>query len=111
MQKEYKTRYDLVGRVIHWEVCKRLKFDHTTKWYKYNPKSIIVNEMQKILWDFEIQTGHPVPGSKVDIVLNNKKKRIYHFVDFIVPADHRVKMNEIEKIEKYLGLAGELKNQ
>ena len=26
-QKEYKTRHDSVGRVIHWELCKRLKFD------------------------------------------------------------------------------------
>ena len=30
-QKEYKTRYDWVGNVIHWELCQRLKFDHTTK--------------------------------------------------------------------------------
>ena len=30
-QKEYKTRHDIVGKVIHWELCKRLKFNHTTK--------------------------------------------------------------------------------
>ena len=28
-QKEYKTRHDWVGRVIHWELCKKFKFDHT----------------------------------------------------------------------------------
>ena len=28
-QKEYKTRYDWVGKVIHWEMCKKMKFDHT----------------------------------------------------------------------------------
>ena len=28
-QKEYKTRHDLFGKVIHWEMCKKLKFDHT----------------------------------------------------------------------------------
>ena len=27
-QKEFKTRHYWVGKVIHWEVCKRLKFDH-----------------------------------------------------------------------------------
>ena len=32
-QKEYNTRLDWVGKVIHWELCKKLKFDHTTKWY------------------------------------------------------------------------------
>ena len=30
-EKEYKTRYDWVGKVIHWEFCKKLKFDHTNK--------------------------------------------------------------------------------
>ena len=27
-QKEYKTRHDWVGKVIYWELCKSLKFDH-----------------------------------------------------------------------------------
>ena len=27
-QKEYKTRHDRVGKVIHWEMCKKFKFDH-----------------------------------------------------------------------------------
>ena len=30
-QKEYKSRYDSVGKVIDWELCKKLKFDHTDK--------------------------------------------------------------------------------
>ena len=53
-QKEYKTRYDWVGKVIKWELCKELKFDHTNKWYMHNPESILENEMHKLLWDFEI---------------------------------------------------------
>ena len=28
-QKENKARYDWVGKVIHWEICKKCKFDHT----------------------------------------------------------------------------------
>ena len=39
----------------------------------------------------------------------NKKERTCHLVDFAVPADHRVKLNEIEKKDKYLDLARELK--
>ena len=35
-QKEYKTRYNWVGNVIHWELCKKFKFDHTNKWYMQN---------------------------------------------------------------------------
>ena len=30
-QKKYKTRHDWVGKVIHWELCKKFKFDHTNK--------------------------------------------------------------------------------
>ena len=30
-QKKYKSRYDWTGKVIHWELCKRLKFHHTNK--------------------------------------------------------------------------------
>ena len=31
LAQEYKTRYDWVGKVIHWELCKKLKFYHITK--------------------------------------------------------------------------------
>ena len=31
-QKEYKTRHNWVRKVIHWELCKKLKFDHKNKW-------------------------------------------------------------------------------
>ena len=30
-RKEYKTRPDWAGKVIYWELCKKLKFDHTMK--------------------------------------------------------------------------------
>ncbi len=44
------------------------------------------------------------------IIINNKqKKRICKGVDFAVPADHRIKMKEYEKKDKYLDLAGGVK--
>ena len=36
---EYKNRHDWVEKGIHWELCKRLNFDHTTKWYMHKPES------------------------------------------------------------------------
>ena len=45
-QKEYKTRYNWVGKVIHWELCKKFKFDHTNKWYMCNLASVLENETQ-----------------------------------------------------------------
>ena len=37
-QKEYETRHNWVGKVIHWKMCKKFKFDHTNKWYITQPK-------------------------------------------------------------------------
>ena len=45
-QKEYKTRHDWVGKVIHCEMCKKLKFDLTNKWYIPNPASVLENNTQ-----------------------------------------------------------------
>ena len=43
------------------------------------------------------------------IIINHKKKKIYKIVDFAVPANHRIKLKECEKKDKYLNLARELK--
>ena len=53
-KKEYKTRYDWVEKVIYWELCKRFKFDYTTKWYMPSLESVLENETHQNLWDFEI---------------------------------------------------------
>ena len=53
-QKEYKTRHEWEGKVIHWELCKKFKFDQTNKWYMHNPISVLEKYTHKLLWDFEI---------------------------------------------------------
>ncbi len=40
-QKEYKTRHDWVGKGIHWEMCKKFRFDHTNKWVVHNPAAVV----------------------------------------------------------------------
>ena len=37
-KKEYKSVYDWVEKVIHWELCKLIKFNETGKWYKKKKK-------------------------------------------------------------------------
>ena len=27
--------------MIHWEFCKKFKFDHTNKWYMHKPESAL----------------------------------------------------------------------
>ena len=48
-QKEYETWHDWVGKVIHWELSKKLKFDHMNKCYMHNPESVLENETHKLL--------------------------------------------------------------
>ena len=83
-QKEYKTRPDWVGKVIHWEMCKKCKFDHTNKWYMHNRAPVLENDTHKLLWDFNITTDHLIPAKRPDLIIINKRKRICKIVDFAV---------------------------
>ena len=40
--------YVWVGKVINKELCKRLKFDYTTRWRMPKPESILENEIHRI---------------------------------------------------------------
>ena len=104
-QKEYKTRHDWVGNVIHREMCKKFKFDHMNKWYMHNPAAVLENDTHKHQWDFDIQTDHLIPARRPDLIRITKKKKR----KFAVPADHRIKLKEYEKKDNYLDLARELK--
>ena len=98
MQEEYKTKHDWVGKGIHREMCKKFKFDHTNKWYMHNPAPVLENNMHKLLWDIDMHTDHLILARRPDlIIINKKKKRICKFVDFAVPADHRIKLKEYER--------------
>ena len=60
-----------------------------------------------------MQRGHLISARRPDLIINKKKKKkkISKIVDFTVPADHRIKLKECEKRDKYLDLARELKKQ
>ena len=90
-------------------MSKKSKFDHTNKWYMHNPASILENDTHKLLLDFDIQTDRLISARRSDEMIINKRKRICKIVDFAVPADHRIKLKECEKKDKYLDLTRELK--
>ena len=69
-------KYDWVGKTIHWELCKKFKFDHTNKWNMHNPESVLKNETHKVLWDFEIQTNHLTSARRPDLVIVNKNENL-----------------------------------
>ena len=59
-QKEFKT--------IHWEMCKKFKFDHTNKWYMHNPTFLLGNDTHTFLWDFHIQTDHIISARRTELI-------------------------------------------
>ena len=61
--------------MIHWELCKKFKFNHTNKWYMYNPTSVLENDAHKLLWDFNIQADHLISARQADLIMINKKKK------------------------------------
>ena len=75
----------------------------------HNPESVLKNETHKLQWNFEIQTDHLISASRPDLIIINKNERTSRIVDFTVLADHRVKLKENEKRDKYHTLTWELK--
>ena len=75
----------------------------------HNPAPVLQNDTHKLLWDFDIHTDHLISARRPDFIIINEKKRICKIVNFTVLADHRIKLKECEKKDKYLDLARELK--
>ena len=75
----------------------------------HNPEPVLENDIHKLLWDFDIQTHHLILVRRPGLIIINKKKKICKTVDFTVPADHRIKLKEYEKRDKYLDFDRELK--
>ena len=89
-----QTRHDWVGKVIHEEMYKKLKFDHTNKWYMHNPAPVLENDTHILPWDFDKHTDHLTSARPNN---NHNKKRICKIDNSVVPADHRIKLKECEK--------------
>ena len=57
------------------ELCKKVKFNHTTKLYMHLSEFIQENETQKILCYFEIQTDHLILVRRPNLAMIKKKKK------------------------------------
>ena len=72
-QKECKSKHNWVGKVVHWEMCRKFQFDHTNKWYMHNPEPVLENDSHKLLWNFNIQTDHLISARRPDLIIIKKK--------------------------------------
>ena len=72
----------------------------------HNPAPVQENDTHKLLWDSDIQTDHLISARRPDLIIINKKKKRKKICKIV---DHRIKLKECEKKDKYLDLARELK--
>ena len=75
----------------------------------HNPVPVLENATHKLLLDFDLKTNYLISARRPDLIIINNKKRICKTVDFAILDDHRIKLKECEKKDKYLDLARELK--
>ena len=73
--KEYKRKYDNLGKTVHWKLARNCNIEAADKWYEYEPESALENEDYKILWGFSIQTDHVIEAQRPDLVVVDKKER------------------------------------
>ena len=70
-------------------------------------KMVKISVFSKGFWN---TNGSPNPSWK-NIPNDNKNKGTNHVVDFVIPVDHKIKIEETEKEYKYLDRASELKKK
>ena len=68
----------------------------------HNTAPFLEKETHKFQWNFKIQTDYQISTRQPDLIIINTKMTTSKIVDF---ADHRVKLKENEKKNKYIDLA------
>ena len=95
-------------KVILWEICKKVKLNHTNKWYMYNPESVQENKTQSSLefWDTNRFSN---PSQTTRPWASHQRRKSSLQWNFAVLADSRLKLKERELSDKYHDPSGELK--
>ena len=70
----------------------------------HNQRLVLENDTHKLLWNVDIQTEHLISAKRTDLMIIKKKRKekwTCKILDFAVPSDHRVRLTESEKTDKY----------
>ena len=107
-QKEYKIRYDNLGKIVRGKLARKFNFEAGDKCYEHEPESVLENEGYKIFWDLSIQTDHVIEAWRPDFIVLDKKEGTRKIIDFAGPGDGMIEEKEKEKIKKDQDLRREL---
>ena len=85
-------RHDNLGKIVHWKLARKCNFEVGDKWYEHEPESVLENEDNKILWDFNILIDYVIEAQRPDLVVVDKIS--CKTIDFAVSGDSRVEEKE-----------------
>ena len=61
------------------------------RWWDHAPLPVVEDDVNKILWDFNIYTDRHISARRPDIVYIDKDAKVALVIDIAVPADCHVK--------------------
>jgi len=62
-----------------------------------------------VLWNQAVHTDREVTANRPDIIIKNKKEKIYTLIDVAIPTDRNIVQKEAEKKLKYKSLCIEIR--
>ena len=68
-------RHNWVTKVIHRELCNKLKFYSMNKWYMHKSESVLENQTHKLFLDFYKKMDHLILARRPDLIIIDKKER------------------------------------
>ena len=78
----------------------------------HNPAPVLENYSHKPHWDFDLHTDHLISARRPDLIIINKiKKKFAKLSTLLSLLNHRIKLNECEKKDKFLDIARELEKK
>jgi hypothetical protein len=107
-KNEYIIRHDKVCTHLHYSICKTLGIETTENWYSHICKLVCEHEDITVLWNQGVQTDREVLADRPDIIIKNKKDKIFLLIDVAIPLDRNIIKKESENKLKYKNLNVEI---
>ncbi|MEG0619338.1 MAG: reverse transcriptase family protein, partial [Bacilli bacterium] len=107
-QTKYLQRHNKVVLSIYNNLIKHYNLKKQKIKTNYEIPKVTLNGKIKILSDYEIKTSYKIKYNKPDLVVIDENKQTIMIIDVGITNAERIKIYELEKINKYFELAKDL---
>jgi hypothetical protein len=109
---EYLKRHDQALRVLYAAVLKKYGIvEMNMAWFNIRVEKVKENEKVMVAWNMRIPTHAHVEHRWPDLRIEDKTKKAIYLVDMSCPNDSNVRSKEQEKLQNYIQLDLELRQQ